>query len=59
LNDENSCENKNNDRNQENVDEKNFENLEKLDESLNEDLKNANSMNTKFVSLHVIFSFLI
>ncbi len=37
--------------------------LENLDESLDDDLESdfesANSMNTKFVSLHVIFSFSI
>jgi hypothetical protein len=51
------------------VDEKKrFENLEKkrlknLDEDLNDDFKNdfknASFMNTKFVNLHVIFSFSI
>jgi hypothetical protein len=47
---------------------KRFENLEKerlenLDENLDDDLENdfesASSMNTKFVNLHVIFSFSI
>jgi hypothetical protein len=43
------------DRNQINVNEK--ENLENLDENLDEDLENANLMNTKLVNLHVIFFF--
>ncbi len=44
-----------------NVDEK--KRFKNLDESLNDDFKNdlenANFMNTKFVNLHVIFSFSI
>jgi hypothetical protein len=59
--DERNWKNKNRDRNQMNVDEK--EHLENLDEDLNDDFKNdfenANFMNTKFVNLHVIFSFSI
>ncbi len=39
------------------VDER--EDLENLDENLDENLESANSMNTKLVSLHVIFSFSI
>jgi hypothetical protein len=52
-----------------NADEKErFENLEKerlkdfdesLDDDFENDFKNANFMNTKFVNLHVIFSFSI
>jgi hypothetical protein len=59
--DEKSWKNKNRDRDQMSVDEKErLENLdENLDDDLENDLKNANFMNTKFVNLHVIFSFSI
>jgi hypothetical protein len=59
--DEKNWKNKSRDRNQINVDEKErFENLdEDLDDDLKSDLENANFMNTKFVNLHVIFSFSI
>jgi hypothetical protein len=67
--DERSWKNKNRDRDQMNVDErKRFENLKKkrfenldenLDDELENDFKNANFMNIKFVNLHVIFSFSI
>ncbi len=67
--DERSWKNKNRDRDQVSVDEKRrLENLERerfedLDEDFNDDLesdlKSANSMNTKLVNLHVIFSFSI
>ncbi len=63
--DKRSWKNKNRDRNQMNADEKKrFKNLERkrfesLDENLDDDFKNdfenANFMNTKLVSLHVIF----
>jgi hypothetical protein len=44
----------------ENLEKERFENLdEDLDDDLESDLKNANFMNTKFVNLHVIFSFSI
>jgi hypothetical protein len=44
----------------ENLEKKRFENLdENLDDDLENDFENANSMNTKFVNLHVIFSFSI
>jgi hypothetical protein len=67
--DEKNWRDRNSDRDQINADEKKrFENLEKkhfenLDEDLDDDLENdlesANFMNTKFVNLHVIFSFSI
>ncbi len=67
--DEKSWKDKNYDRDQMNADERErFENFEKkrlesLDEDLDDDLKsdfeNANFMSTKFVNLHVIFSFSI
>ncbi len=59
--DEKNWKNKNRDRNQVSVDEKKrFENLdEDLDDDLENDLESANFMNTKFVNLHVIFSFSI
>jgi hypothetical protein len=44
----------------ENLEKKRFESLdEDLDDDFKSDLKNANFMNTKFVNLHVIFSFSI
>jgi hypothetical protein len=59
--DEKNWKNKNRDRNKMSADKK--KRLENLDESLNDDLENdfenANFMNTKFVNLHVIFSFSI
>ncbi len=67
--DEKNWKNRNCDRDQMNADEKErFKNLEKerfenldedLDDDLESDFENANSMNTKFVNLHVIFSFSI
>ncbi len=59
--DKKSWENKNRDRNQMSVDEKErFENLdEDFDDDFENDSKNASFMNTKFVNLHVIFSFSI
>jgi hypothetical protein len=42
----------------ENLEKKRFENLdENFNDDLENDLKNANFMNTKFVNLHVIFFF--
>jgi hypothetical protein len=44
----------------ENFEKERFENLdEDFDDDFENDFKNANSMNTKFVNLHVIFSFSI
>ncbi len=44
----------------ENLEKERFESLdEDLDDDLENDLENASSMSTKFVSLHVIFSFSI
>jgi hypothetical protein len=44
----------------ESLEKRRFENLdEDLDDDLKSDLENANFMNTKFVNLHVIFSFSI
>jgi hypothetical protein len=44
----------------ENLEKRRFESLdESFDDDLKNDFKNANSMNTKFVNLHVIFSFSI
>jgi hypothetical protein len=44
----------------ENLEKKRLENLdEDLDDDLESDFENANFMNTKFVNLHVIFSFSI
>jgi hypothetical protein len=44
----------------ENLEKKRFENLdEDLNDDLENDFENANFMNTKFVNLHVIFSFSI
>jgi hypothetical protein len=44
----------------ENLEKKRLENLdEDLDDDLENDLESANFMNTKFVNLHVIFSFSI
>jgi hypothetical protein len=44
----------------ENLEKKRFENLdEDLDDDLKNDFENASFMNTKFVNLHVIFSFSI
>ncbi len=40
-----------------NVDEK--KRLENFNENLDDDFENASFMNTKFVNLHVIFSFSI
>jgi hypothetical protein len=59
--DEKSWKNKNRDRNQMSVDEnERFENLdENFDDDFKSDFKNTNFMNTKFVNLHVIFSFSI
>jgi hypothetical protein len=42
------------------LEKKRFENLdENLDDDLESDFENANFMNTKFINLHVIFSFSI
>ncbi len=67
--DEKNWNNRNRDRDQMSADEKKrledfekkrFENLdEDLDDDLENDFENANFMNTKFVNLHVIFSFSI
>jgi hypothetical protein len=44
----------------EDFEKKRFENLdENLDDDFENDFENANFMNTKFVNLHVIFSFSI
>jgi hypothetical protein len=44
----------------ENLEKKRLENLdENLDDDLESDLESANFMSTKFVNLHVIFSFSI
>jgi short-subunit dehydrogenase involved in D-alanine esterification of teichoic acids len=55
--DKKSWRNKNCDQDQMSVDEK--ENFKNLDENLDKNLESVNSMNTKFVNLHVIFFFLI
>ncbi len=59
--DEKNWKNKNRDRDQVNADEKKrFENFnEDLDDDLENDFESTNFMNTKFVNLHVIFSFSI
>jgi hypothetical protein len=59
--DEKNWKNRNRDRDQMSVDEKKrFENLdENFDDDFESDFENANFMNTKFVNLHVIFSFSI
>jgi hypothetical protein len=44
----------------ENLEKRRFENAnEDFDDDFENDFKNANFMNTKFVNLHVIFSFSI
>jgi hypothetical protein len=44
----------------ENLEKERFENLdEDFDDDLENDFESANFMNTKFVNLHVIFSFSI